>query len=226
MLVVAALGLLAGAAACTPVPRAPTDRRFEQAWQAAHPWPQLAGVLARAYPGSGAGTGQLLLSAMLWPDKLDLHPQLVPHPAWQEQLRQGHQQEVQAAMQQWRATNLCSGTWSLVVPVTASADGDMELAVDLPPGRYQFLALSTGDHDWVRLSQARDKLQLTPGLEPWTTGQVRLVVALQAQPRPVQVYRHGDEITVASWGVGLRLVALQWRQERGFRQRQWFAPAA
>ncbi|MBX3472970.1 MAG: hypothetical protein KF754_01140 [Planctomycetes bacterium] len=52
---------------------------------------------------------------------------------------------------------------------------------------------------------------------------VRVVVALDPVARPTQLYRHGDEITVATWGVGFHLLALEARDVDGRPLQYWFA---
>lgn len=221
LLSVPALGLLAALMSCAPVPRGPADRRFEAAWQSARSWQDLAGALSRAYPGRNEGTEQLLLQAMLWPEKLDTHPRLLPHPAWAALWNQGRRAEVETAMRRWRSDELCAGTWSLELTPSPAGDGALELRA---PGTGQmFLPLPPDAAGWVTLAPDRKSLSLRPGLAPQGPGKARLVLALNPDPRPAEVYRHGDEITVAAWGVAWRLVALQWRQDGKVNRLHWFA---
>lgn len=213
-------------AACAPLPSPPPPdpamARFEAAWGQARPWADMAPLLRQAYGMPEGDTDELLLSAMLWPEHSEMHPGLTPHPAWAEELGQARQREVAHGMAAWRQRAITDRPWIIELPLLRSEPGGFEFRMPLKPGRHLWMPIPLGSEPWVDRGADYGRLAVTSTL-PAT--RVRVVFSLDAAPQPTQVYRHGDEITVASWGVALRLRALQLRDAEGSPLAHWFAAA-
>lgn len=212
-------------AACTPLPSPPAPdpavARFESTWGQARPWSDMATLLRHAYAMPEGDADDLLLSAMLWPEHREMHPELTPHPAWAEELGEARQREVADGMAAWRQRSIAGTPWIIELSLQRSEQG-FEVRVPLKPGRHLWMPMPLGSEPWVDRGADHGRLAVT---STTSAARARVVFTLDAAPQPTQVYRHGDEITVASWGVALRLRALQLRDAEGRPLAHWFAPA-
>jgi len=211
-------------AACTPLPApVPPDRaavRFDVAWKQARPWDELESLLRHSYAQPDGDARELLLAAMLWPEKRDMHPDLTPHPAWAEELAPGRAHEVAEGVAGWRQRAIAGRSWSLELPLESAGQGRLEFRMPLKPGRHLWMPMPIGSDPWLDRAPDPSRIALSTD-QPATWARVLLTV--DAQPQPTQVYRHGDEITVAAWGVALRLDAVQLRDAQGRPLAHWFA---
>lgn len=213
--------LLAGCVPA-PAPAGKPDSRFDAAWQAARPWSELAPALRHTYAQPEGDADELLLSAMLWPEKSDLHPELTPHPAWPEELRPGRARQVAEGMAAWRQRAITGRAWALELAGQPAGSGAFAFSLPLKPGRHLWMPMPLGSEDWVDRAPDHGRIVVRSAVP---VDRVRVVFRLDDLPQPTQVYRHGDEITVAAWGVALRLQALQALDARQRSLRLWFAPA-
>lgn len=213
--------LLAAGCVPVPVPASKADNRFDAAWTAARPWPELAPALRQAYMLPECDADELLLSAMLWPEKSDLHPDLTPHPAWAQELRTGRTRQVTEGMAGWRQRAVTGRAWALELSVQPAGPGAVEFRLPLKAGRHLWMPMPLGSEDWVDRGTDHSRI-VVRSAQP--VARVRIVFRLDDLPQPTQVYRHGDEITVAAWGVALRLLAVQALDAQQRPLRAWFAP--
>jgi len=204
-------------------PKDPLAVRFESAWDDARPWAELGKRLRVAYARPHGDQGELLVAAMLWPEKADLHPDLPAHPAAAREMNAGHAQKAARIMAAWRSTELCSTNWALDLVPQEDEGGTWVLRLPLPANRHQWLTLPTGTSDAVGQGTDRAVVTIHPRRAGAVPGTVRVIVALDPVARPTQLYRHGDEITVAAWGAAFHLVALEARDVGGRPLQHWFA---
>lgn len=206
----------------SPPPTDPAVARFESDWGQARPWADMAPLLRQAYALPEGDADELLLSAMLWPEKRDLHPELTPHPAWAEELNTTRLHQVAEGMAAWRQRTIVDRPWMIELPVQHAEHGGFEFRMPLKAGRHLWMPLPLGSEPWVDRGADNERVIIKSTLP---AVRVRVVFTLDGAPQPTQVYRHGDEITAASWGVALRLRALQLRDAEGRPLAHWFAAA-
>lgn len=215
------------ASGCAPPPAGPPKDplavRFQSTWDDARPWAELGRRLRLAYARPDGDQGELLVAAMLWPEKAELHPELPALPAVAKDMKPGPAQEAARFMAAWRSSELCSTNWALDLVPQAVEGGTWVVRLPLPANRHQWLALPVGTSGVVGQAADRAVLNFHPQLPGAMPATVRVVVALDPVARPTQLYRHGDEITVATWGVGFHLLALEARDVDGRPLQYWFA---
>jgi hypothetical protein len=197
----------------------PDARRFESAWRQAEDWgAALARLQAVTQGGRPAST------ALFWPEHAD-------KPGLEVGRLAGFSPDETQRISEWRNAQVLDRSYRIeqsFEPVPEGQAAVLNLAAPdahsrwrVPPG-WEWQHPQRPNHP--RLEVDRDGSLLV--WNPWGIARARIVFRLEPEPLPTSLYRHGDEVTVASWGVALRPEAIEFSDAGGkVLGRLFLAPA-
>ncbi|MCB9896152.1 MAG: hypothetical protein H6839_17095 [Planctomycetes bacterium] len=204
----------------------PAPKRFEQTWNQAEDWSSALERFHEATTGSGSSTASAML---FWPEFTNrpglqgaMRTEFVQ--AWKgasdEEARESVLQVIQARRREdtlertyrleGEATPPNNG-YDIAGEVCAERAGVWVLAYDL----QRRLEDGRSFEGTVTAGEGSRALRISPSSPPDSVKAYRCVFRLLPDPAPVVVYRHGDEVTVGSWGYGLEPVAIELVDNKG-----------
>ena len=180
----------------------PEAQRFDTAWEQAEDWQSAFNRLQDFTQG-----GHPVTTALFWPEHAD-------KPGLDIGRLIDFRPDEKQRIADWRRAEVLGRSYRLEAvhePVPEGQAAVLNLAVldalcrwRMPPG-WVWQHAERPNHP--RLEVDQDGRLLT--LNPWGVARSRIVFQLEAEPVPTSLYRHGDEVTVASWGVALRPLAVE-----------------
>lgn len=186
----------------------PEARRFDTAWEQAEDWDAALKRLQGA-----TGRGHPVATALFWPGHTD-------KPGLEIGDLAGFRADETRRISDWRGTEVLDRSYRLELicePVSEGQAAVLNLPAPdalcrwrVPPGR-EWQYADRPNHP--RMDVDPDGRLLV--WNPWGIARARIVFKLETEPVPTAVYRHGDEVTVASWGVALRPEVVELSDAKG-----------
>ena len=204
----------------------PAPKRFDQAWNQAEDWSSALSRFRKATSGSGSSTASAML---FWPEFRDrpglqgvMRTEFVQ--AWKGASGDEAKESVLKEIQACRREDTLERTYRLEGKATPPNNG-YDIAGEVCAERAGVWILAYDVHS--RLEDGRSfegtvmvgdegrTLRISPPSPSDSVKAFRCVFRLLPEPAPVIVYRHGDEVTVGSWGYGLEPVAIELVDNKG-----------
>ncbi len=186
----------------------PEARRFGSAWQQAEDWQTAIFRLQTT-----AREGHPAATALFWPQHAD-------KPGLNVGSLVGFTPDETQRISDWRNAQVLDRSYRIELsfePVPGGRAAVLNLAVPdelcrwrIPPG-WEWQYADRPNHPRLEVDQDGRLL----ALNPWGIARARIVFKLEPEPIPTSLYRHGDEVTVASWGAALRPEAVELSDAKG-----------
>lgn len=180
----------------------PEAQRFNAAWEQAEDW-QTAFTRLQALSQGGHPAS----TALFWPEHAD-------KPGLEVGRLTTFRPDERQRISDWRNAEVLGCNYrmeSVYQPVPEGQAAVLSLGMPegplrwrVPPG-WQWQSSERPNHPQLEVDQDGRLL----AFNPWGITRSRIVFQLEAEPLPTSLYRHGDEVTVASWGVALRPLAVE-----------------
>lgn len=201
LLIAACAGLLVGCVAREQARPQPTPNRFQALWDDAEEW---AAPQDGQWPAQG---GDAVATTLFWPRHADKPGLNLGRPASPDALRTRREHVLAAHYRIELNQDPVPDGLAVMLFVPSPADN---MRWRIPPG-WEW-AHDTGVQGPFLEVDREGRLYVG---RPWGVARVRVVFSLEPEPTPTSLYTHGSEVTVASWGVAVRPVTVEYTDGGG-----------